>query len=179
MHNLATDRMLERSINVVKLDMPTYREIARDNRATPEAAVIVGAVALASGIGALTDSLERVLLSIVGALVWWAVFSAMTYFFGKKVFGSPSTTINVQSLLRTQGYARVPGLFAFLGFLPIIGWMIAVVAWMWSLMTAIVAIRETLMISTPKAAIVGFTALLPSALIVGIIGLIVSGNWAF
>lgn len=179
MQNLATDRMLTRSINVAKLDVPTYREIARDSRATQEAAVIVGTVALASGIGALTDSLGRVVLSIVGALVWWAVFSAMTYFFGKKVFGSASSTINVQSLLRTQGYARVPGLFAFLGFIPVFGWMIAVIAWAWSLMTAIVAIRETLLIGTPKAVIVGLTALLPSALIVGILGLIVSGNWAF
>src|SRR5690606_28729429 len=94
---LSTDRILNRAIRVAKLDLPTYREIARDPGALPEAAVIVGLVALASGIGALTDSFGTVIISIVGAFVWWGVFSAMPYFFGKNIFGTAHSQINVQS----------------------------------------------------------------------------------
>jgi hypothetical protein len=176
---LSTDRILNRAVRVAKLDLPTYREIARDPSALQEAAIIVGLVALASGIGSLTDSFGRVIISIIGAFVWWGVFSAMTYFFGKNIFGSSSTYINVQSLMRTQGYARVPGLLAFFGFIPVLGWMIAVIAWFWGLFTAIVAIRETLIISTGRAIFVGLIALLASAIIVGILGLIFVGSWAF
>jgi hypothetical protein len=81
--------------------------------------------------------------------------------------------------MRTQGYARVPGLLAFFGFIPIVGWMLAVIAWFWGLVTAIVAIRETLIISTGRAIFVGLIALFASAIIVGILGLIFVGSWAF
>jgi hypothetical protein len=176
---LSPDRIINRAIRVAKLDLPTYRQIGRDPSALPEAAIIVGLVALASGIGALTDSFGRVVISIVGAFVWWGVFSAMTYFFGKNIFGTAHSQINVQSLMRTQGYARVPGLLAFFGFIPIVGWMLAVIAWFWGLVTAIVAIRETLIISTGRAIFVGLIALFASAIIVGILGLIFVGSWAF
>jgi len=177
--SVSFERIVNRAINVCKLDLPTYRQIARDPSATQEAAIVVGAVALASGIGAITDSLGRVIVSIIGALVWWLVFSGVTYFFGKNIFGTPSTQINAQSLMRTIGYARAPGVLAIIGFIPLIGWAIAFVAWVWAIVTSVVAIRETLVISTGKAAILGLLSVIASGLIVGILGLIFAGSWAF
>lgn len=176
---IASDRILHRAINVAKLDLPTVRQIARDPSATQEAALVVGAAALASGIGALTDSLGAVVVSIIGAFVWWAVFSAITYFFGKGMFGKPSTQINAQSLMRTMGYAQVPRVLYFFGFIPVLGWMIAALAWCWVIVTSVVAIRETLVISTGKAALLGFLSVITSGMIVGFLGLVFAGNWAF
>jgi len=170
--------ILERAIRVAKLDLPVYREIARDGNATKEAAIVVAVVALASGIGALTDSFERVVVAMVGAFVWWIVFAAMTYFFGKNIFGSPTTQVSVESLMRAQGYARVPGILSFFGFIPVLGWIVSFIGGVWALVTAIVAIRESLVISTGRAIIVGLIALIASAIVIGILGLIFGIGWA-
>ncbi|MDQ3657664.1 MAG: YIP1 family protein [Chloroflexota bacterium] len=171
--------ILNRAIRVAKLDLPVYREIARDRAATREAAVVVAVVALASGIGALNDSFGQVIIAVFGAFIGWVVFAAMTYFFGKNVFGSPNTHVDVESLLRTQGYAQAPGVLAFFGFIPVLGWIAGLIGGIWAIITAVVAIRETLVIGTGRAIIVGIVAAIASGLIVGILGLIFVGNWSF
>lgn len=170
--------ILNRAIRVAKLDLPVYREIAHAANATKEAAVVVAVVALASGIGALTDSFSRVVVAVLGAFIGWVVFAAMTYFFGKNIFGTPSTQVDVESLLRTQGYAQAPGVLAFFGFIPVLGWIIALIGGIWGIVTAVVAIRETLVISTGRAIVVGIIAAIASAIVVGIIGLIFGIGWA-
>jgi len=169
--------ILNRAIRVARLDPAVYREIARDGGATMEAAIVVAVVAVASGIGALTDSFGVVVLAIVGAFLGWVVFSAMTYFFGKNIFGTPTTQVDVETLMRTQGYARVPGILAFFGFIPVLGWIAALVGGIWSLVTAIVAIRETLLISTGRAIIVGIIAAIASFIILFILGLVFDVNY--
>jgi len=171
--------ILNRVIRVAKLDLPVYREIARDANATKEAAVVVAAVALASGIGALSDSFGRVILAVVVAFIGWVIFAAMTYFFGKNIFGTHSTQVNVESLLRTQGYAQAPGVLAFFGFIPVLGWIAALVGGIWALITAIVAIRETLVIGTGRAIIVGIVAAIASGIVSAILSLIFGIGWAF
>src|SRR5680860_518241 len=164
--------ILKRAIRVAKLDLPVYREIAQDSKATTEAAIVVSMVALASGIGALTESFGVVMLAIVGAFLGWVVFSAMTYFFGKNIFGTPTTQVDIESLMRTQGYARVPGVLAFFGFIPILGWTLAIIVSIWALVTAIVAIRETLVISTGRAAIIGIVAAIASLIVLFMLRLV-------
>lgn len=173
------DTILRRAQRVARLDLPVYREIARDPNATMEAAIVVAVVALASGIGALTDSFGRVVIAMIGAFVWWVVFAAMTYFFGKKFYGTTSSMMSVENLMRSQGYARVPGILAFFGFIPVLGWIVAFAGSIWALITSIAAIRETLVIGTVRAVIVGIIAALASGLIVGMLGLIFTGDWAF
>jgi hypothetical protein len=176
---LSVERIVNRAINVAKLDLPTYRQIARDPSATTEAAVVVGAVALAAGIGAITDSLGQVIVSVIGAFVWWLVFSAVTWFFGKNMFGTPSAQITAQSLMRTIGYARAPQVLYILGFIPLIGWAFAALGWCLAIVTSVVAIRETLVIGTGKALLLGLLSVIASGLIVGILGLVFAGSWAF
>ncbi len=171
--------ILKRAIRVVKLEQPVYREIARDANATKEAAVVVAVVALASGIGALSDSVGAVIVAVLAAFIGWVVFAAMTYFFGKNIFGAPNTQVDVESLLRTQGYAQAPGVLAFFGFIPVLGWIAAFIGGVWAIITAVVAIRETLVIGTGRAILVGIVAAIASGLVVGTIGLIFGIGWAF
>lgn len=172
-------RILNRAIRVVKLDLPVFREIAQDKKATTEAAIVVAIVAIASGIGTLTDSFGVVVLAILSAFLNWFVFSAMTWFFGKNIFGTPTTQVDIETLMRTQGYARAPGVVVFLGFIPILGWIAAIVGGIWSLVTAIVAIRETLAIGTGRAIIVGIIAAIASAIVLGILALIFGVDYSF
>lgn len=164
--------IIDRAMRVARLELPVYRAIAGDANATREAAVVVAVVALASGLGALRDSFGAVLLSVFAAFLGWIIFSAMTYFFGKNIFGTPTTQVNVESLLRTQGYARAPGVLSIFGFIPIIGWLISLVGAIWALVTAIIAIRETLAITTGRAIIVAIIAAIASGIVTGILALL-------
>ncbi|HYI26048.1 MAG TPA: YIP1 family protein [Thermomicrobiales bacterium] len=163
---------IERAIRVSRLDFPVFHAIARDPNATRQAALVVAVVAMASGIGAIGDSLGAVITAIIGAFLGWFIFSAMTWFFGRNVFGTPVTEVNIESLLRTQGYARAPGALALLGFIPVFGWAFVLASAVWALVTAIIAIRETLRISTSRAVLVAIAAAVTSAIIRIIIGIV-------
>src|SRR6187551_876322 len=110
---------IERAIRVARLELPIYRTIAFDPNATRQAALVVAAVAVASGIGSIGDSLGAIITAIIGAFLGWFIFAAMTWFFGRNVFGTPVTQVNMESLLRTLGYARAPGILAIFGFIPV------------------------------------------------------------
>ncbi len=45
--------ILDRAMRVIRLDLPAYRDIELDKKATAEAAIVVGVVALATAIGSL------------------------------------------------------------------------------------------------------------------------------
>ena len=170
--NISFDKILDRANRVIRLDHTVYREIGNDPAATVEAAVVVAVVAVASGLGAVTDSFGRVIVAILGAFIWWGVFSFFTYFFGKNIFGTPTTQTTTESLLRTQGYAQAPRVLAIFGIIPILGWIVAFVASIIGLVTAIYAIRETLGISTGRAIVIGIIAAITSFIALLILSLI-------
>lgn len=169
--------IIQRAIRVCKLDYPAYREIARDPRATKEAAWVVGVVALAAGLGSLTNSLWAVIVSIIAAFLYWVVFSATTYFFGTTVFGTPTTQVNVESLLRTIGYAQAPRILYLLGFIWLFGGLFVFAGWCWALVTSVIAIRETLHISTLRAVVIAIVAAIASGIILTIIGIVTGIGW--
>lgn len=161
-------------MQVSKLNLPVYRAIERDPKATTEAAIVVGVVAVASAIGNLggDDAGRRLILGLIGTFLSWVIFAAMTYFFGRNVFGVPTTEVSIEGLLRTQGYAHAPGVLGVFGFIPVLGWIAAVVGGIWALVTAIIAIRETLNVGTGRAILVGIIAAIASAIVIGILGLL-------
>lgn len=166
--------ILDRAMRVLKLDLPAYREIELDKKATTEAAIVVGVVALATAIGGLRGDnwLPNAIIGLVGTFLSWVIFAASTFFFGRNVFGVPASEISVEGLLRTQGYAHAPGILGVLGFIPALGWIAVLVAGIWSLVTAIIAIRESLNVGTGKAILVGIIAAIAAGIVIGIIRLI-------
>lgn len=96
----------------------------------------------------------------------------MTYFFGTNIFGTPTTQVNMESLLRTLGYAQAPGVLAIFGIIPLFGWMLVLIGGLWSVITAVVAIRETLHLSTLRAVLIAILAVIATTLITGILGLL-------
>jgi len=175
---LSPDRIMDRVGRVFKRDSSVYREIARDPGATREAAIVVAVVALFSAIGSLNDSFGRVIVAILGAFLSWVVFSALTYFFGKNIFGTPTTQTSTEALLRTQGYAQSPNLIRVLAFIPLIGWVFTVISWILGIIAAVQAIRETLGIGTGRAIIVAIIAGIASGIVLGMLGVIFGIGWA-
>ena len=70
-----------------------------------------------------------------------------------KFFGGEG---DVGEVLRTLGYAYSPQVLGILAFIPCVGWAIAFVASIWSLVAGIVAIREAMDFDTGKAILTMF-----------------------
>jgi len=166
--------ILDRAMRVIRLDLPAYREIELDKKATIEAAIVVGIVALAAAIGGLSGDnwFLNAIVGLIGTFLSWVIFAAMTFFFGRSVFGVSASEVSVEGLMRTQGYAHAPGILGVLGFIPALGWIAVLAGAIWSLVTAIIAIRESLNIGTGKAILVGFVAAIAAGIVIGIIRLI-------
>ncbi|MEJ7837223.1 MAG: YIP1 family protein [Thermomicrobiales bacterium] len=164
--------IVDRSIGVIKLDVPTYETIEHDPVATKQAAIVVGVVAVAGGIGGLGEGVAGFVVGLIGAFVIWLVFSGLAYFFGTSLFGTPTTNTTFEAVLRTIGYAQVPGIVAFVGFIPFLGALVGLIGGIWAIVTSIIAIRQSLNITTGRAIITGIVAAIAAGLIMGIISLV-------
>ncbi len=66
------------------------------------------------------------------------------------------------------------------GFIPILGGLIAFVAWVWGIITVIIAIRQALDFSTGRAVITAIAAAIAAGIVLGIPSLIFNiGSFIF
>ncbi len=133
--------LVDRMIGAAFLNIDTYEEVEHDETATGQAALVVVMVAIAGGIGAWHHGLTGSLTSAAFALVGWAVWAGITYLVGTKVFDGTATW---GELLRTLGFAQAPGILLFLGFFPLVGWILRMLVPAWMLVTGFIGVRQAL-----------------------------------
>jgi hypothetical protein len=63
---------------------------------------------------------------------------------GTTILKTARTNASWSQLARTTGFAQTPGVFQILGFIPFIGWLIALVASIWQVIAMVVAVRQSL-----------------------------------
>jgi hypothetical protein len=147
-----------------------YEEVERDVDATSQAALVVLAVAIASGIGAIgSDGVGGLVFGVIAAFVGWIVWSFVTYWVGKTLFKTHETRVTPGEMLRTLGFARAPGVLNVLGIIPILGWIVWPVTWVWSLILGVIAIRQAMDFTTGRAIATGLVAFIPVAIIQGLL----------
>lgn len=151
--------IVDRMRGAALLDIPTYEEVEHDESATGQAAVVVLLVAIAAAIGMSGRGGPGIIGGAVAALASWAIWAGVTFLIGVRVFGGTATW---GELLRTLGFAQAPGVLLILAIIPLFGWLVRMVVFVWMLVTGIVAIRQALDVTTGKAVI---TALLASVAI--------------
>lgn len=138
--------MIRNAIRAVLLDVDFYNAAEVDTRLTGQAGVIVVIASGLAGVGsaiALEDVsvLAAVLGGIIVGVFGWLLWSLTSWLIGTRIFGGETT---YPAMLRVIGFAFTPlaiGVIPWLGF-PGAAWM---------LVAAVVAFREGLNISTPKA----------------------------
>jgi hypothetical protein len=168
--NAGSGSLIDRAMGVSMLNVATYEEIEHDRNATTQALIVVIVVAIASGIGQLTDNgFGGLIGGLIGAVVFWLVFSAVAYVVGTMMIPGDNTSATVGQLLRCMGFAQAPDVLAIFALIPVFGGLIALVGGLWSLVTAIVGLRQALDVSTGRAIVVGII----SAIVSGIIAFIV------
>lgn len=171
----------DRVIGVLRLDPRAYEEIEHDPTATTQALTVVVLAAIAAGIGALGSGEGNGLVGGVLASVFgWVVFSVIAYFVGSTLFGTANTSATIGQILRTVGFAQAPKLLLVLGFIPLLGPIVGLIAWIWFVAAAFVALRQSLDFSTERAIGTAVIALIVQGLVMLVIGLILGiGAFAF
>jgi hypothetical protein len=159
---------VDRIIGVVKLQEPVYAEIKRDATAMNQAVLVVLVSALATNVWVAAfapNGIIRAVGGVVLAFVAWLLFGTLAWWLGTRWFAPRYAPPDLRQMLTLTGFATAPTALNILGFVPLIGWLILMVASIWSLLTAYTAVRIGLATDERNALIVTFIAYLANALL--------------
>ncbi len=159
---------MDRIIGVVKLQEPVYAEIKRDATAMNQAVLVVLVSALATNVWVAAfapNGIIRAVGGVVLAFVAWLLFGTLAWWLGTRWFAPRYAPPDLRQMLTLTGFATAPTALNILGFVPLIGWLILMVASIWSLLTAYTAVRIGLATDERNALIVTFIAYLANALL--------------
>ena len=168
--------LARRVLGAATLDRGTYEEVEADAGATGQAVAVVVLASVAGGLGLLglgAQTPRALVAGIIGSLIGWMAWAALTYLIGTRLLPEPETKADIGELLRTIAFASAPGLVRVLAVLPFVGLTIYAIGSIWMLVAMIVAVRQALDYkSTGRAVgvcVVGWALSLLIAAIIGII----------
>ena len=132
----------ERVVGAVKLDPRVYAEVKADVNAFGQSIAVVGASAVAAGIGSLGGA------GIVGGLfrfaLAWAAWAGIMFVVGTRILPEKQTQEDPRAFLRPVGFAAAPGAGQILGIVPIIGPFLMFVASCWMIVATVFGVKSAL-----------------------------------
>ncbi len=165
---------IERVIRAAMLDVEFYNEAEADPSLNRSAAIVVVLATALGGVGAaFATEVNIVAGAFAGAVtgvIGWLVWSAISLFIGSRLGG----TSDYGEMVRVIGFSYAP---LAIGVIPWLGFVGAI----WALVAAVIAIREGMDFSTPKAIATmafGWGAWLVLSLVVqAVLDIEISGGW--
>lgn len=153
-----TTGLISRMIRAMKLEAALYEEVEADKSANVQAGLVVLIVSIAAAIGAglsgaTSGGVLAAVWGLVMALVGWLLWALIVYLIGAKLIKGKQTQSNWGEVARTIGFANSPGVFNILAFIPVVGAIISIVVFIWSLIAGIIGVRSALDFSTTRAII--------------------------
>jgi hypothetical protein len=144
-----------RMVGAMQADVKTFTEIEADPGALGQAVTVI----VIAGVAALIGNLFRVgvvagVMGMIGSLLGYALFSLMVFLIGTKVMPEPTTKADFHETFRVVGFAASPGVFNLLAIVPYLGPLVSLLVGLWSLVIAVVAVREVLDYSNTGRAII-------------------------
>ena len=176
--------MLERMLGAARLDVNTYEDVEHDRSATIQALVVVVAVTIASIIGEIlggqdVEPIRALIVGIVRGIASWALWALATWLIGATILKTEDTEADWGQLARGTGFAQTPGLLNFFIFIPVVGGVIALLAFLWTVACMVIAVRQSLdYTSTWRAVVVLALAFIPVLILNGIVFLLTGGSAA-
>lgn len=144
-----------RMIGAMRADVKTLSEIEADTTAMGQAVTVIVLAGVASLIGNFfRNGVAAGVIGLVGSLVGYALFSFLVFIIGTKLMPEPATKADFNEAFRVIGFAASPGVFNVLAIIPILGVFIQFLVGIWSLVIAVIAVREVLDYSNTGRAIV-------------------------
>ena len=170
--------IVNRVIKVAMLNVPTYEEIENDQSLNQQALIVVIAVSILAGIGAVLSALfspvtvGAAIVGAVWAVIWgvlgYYVWSYLTWWIGTSLFQGQADQGEV---LRTLGFAQGPRALSVFSFIPCVGAILSLVGGIWALVCGFIAVRESLDLDNGKALI----TIIIGWIIIMVVGIIVGG----
>jgi len=186
---MASGALLQRMLRAAKLEPQLYEEVESDSTATGQALLVVVLVSVCAGIGAgITGAMKGgetvsgffigLLSGIIGSLIAWFIFSLLCFWLGTSLFKGPNTKSSLGELLRTLGFAYTPGVLNVFSFIPFIGPIIPFATWIWTIIAAVIAVRQACDFTTGRAVGTVIVAAIIPIIIIVLLGLLVGGAYA-
>jgi len=145
----------DRVVGAMKLDPNAFEDVERDPTAIGQSVSVIVLAAVAAGIGnvfrgGLTGIVYGACLSVVGFLVW----SLIVWVIGTKVMPEPATKADYPETFRVLGFSAAPGLASVVTIIPILGYLLMLLIWLWQIAAMIIAVKAVLDYSTLGKAII-------------------------
>ncbi len=166
---LSSSSFVERVIGAIRLDPATYEQVEHDTDATWQAALVVAVAAIFSGVGSTGGRTRDLVGGVVSAVIFWAIFALFAYLVGVYLLKGPQTSATFGEVLRALGFSYAPSLIAILGLIPGIGFLFILIAGIWSLIASVIALRQSLEVSTGRAVAIAVVAFLAMVVVLAII----------
>ncbi len=136
---------INRVIRASRLDPALYEEVEADKGSMRQAILVVVLVSIAAGVGSIgVLGIEGVIVGTILDLIGWFIWALLAYVIGTKLLPEPGTKSDLGEMLRVIGFARSPGIFLILLFIPVAGWYIAIVITIWMFVAMVIAVRQAL-----------------------------------
>ncbi len=161
--------IINRSIGFLRLDDATYEEVEHDQNGTVQAAVVVVVASLLAGIGGLGEGGLGFVAALVVGIISWFIISYVIFFIGTRLLASSQTQADPGQLLRTVGFAQVAGALGILAFIPVLGALAALVAFVWGIVMTVKGVQHALEMSMARAVVTSVAGWLVAGIISGII----------
>lgn len=113
--------------------------------------------------------------AVIGAILSWLVWSALTYFIGTKLFGAQA---DMGEMMRVIGFAQAPRLLSGLSFIPCLGGLLSLVGLIWALVASYIGIREGLDLDSGKTVLTIIISFLGALMVSFLLGLVMAPIFA-
>lgn len=147
-------QFIARMLRAAKLESRLYEEVKTDTGATWQALGVVVLSSLAAGIGSSRHTgLGGLVVGGLMALIAWCVWALLTSMIGARLFPMSQTSVRHREVWRTLGFASAPGIFRVFGAAPGCTGIAFLVATVWMLIAAVVAVRQALAYTSTARAV--------------------------
>ena len=145
----------ERVVGAMRLDANTFEEIERDPTAMAQAAGVIALAAVSMGIGNVWyGGISGIVTQVIISLIGYAVWAVLVWVIGTKVMPDPGTKADFAEAFRVIGFAASPGLLGIITIIPILGWLLMILIWLWQLAAMVIAVKAVLDYNTIGKAII-------------------------
>lgn len=94
----------------------------------------------ASGLGIILG----LCFGLAFGIVRWALWVTVILMVGGGLLRTGNTQISWSEMGRVLGFAYTPGVLAIFSWVPVVGWLISVAAFIWTLAAAIMGVRQAM-----------------------------------
>jgi Na+/proline symporter len=145
----------ERVVGAMQLNPRSFEEVEHDPTAMGQAAGVIALAAVSSAIGNVWyGGFRGIVWSVIASLIGYVVWAAIVWLVGTKVMPDPATKADFPETFRTVGFAAAPGLLGIVTIIPLLGWLVMFLIWVWQIAAMVVAVREVLDYSNTGKAVV-------------------------